>query len=97
MMTLLWKEKKGRTKKGRERMPGHAPATGVVKRGKTRKPENPEGKETRKGKEKLEKFSRCALCALHCQTESLAMKRAQSLSPSVGKTSNTELSVKYRR
>ncbi|MDR2165668.1 MAG: hypothetical protein LBO79_08670, partial [Zoogloeaceae bacterium] len=36
-------ERKGRkNKKGRERMPKHAPATGVVKRRKTRKPESRE-------------------------------------------------------
>jgi hypothetical protein len=37
--------KKGKNKKGRGRMPGHAPVTGVVKQGKARKPEgkgNPE-------------------------------------------------------
>jgi hypothetical protein len=36
--------KRRKNKKSRERMPGHAPATGVVKRGKTRKPESLEGK-----------------------------------------------------
>ncbi|MDR2164888.1 MAG: hypothetical protein LBO79_04505 [Zoogloeaceae bacterium] len=42
MMMLLWK--KGENKKSRGRMPEHAPATGVVKRGKVENPKKPEGK-----------------------------------------------------
>jgi hypothetical protein len=52
MMMLLWKEKRER-RKDRGRMQGHAPATGVVKRGKTRKPKKPEGEKNPEGKDEV--------------------------------------------
>jgi hypothetical protein len=59
--------KRRKNKKSRGRMPGHASATGVVKRGKAKKPENPEGKrnpETPRGKNEAPPIPR------HCEERS---------------------------